>query len=179
MEIAKVPENEAARLQALREYAILDTLPEKDFEDITRIASEICQTPISLITLIDSERQWFKSKIGIENTETHRDHAFCAHALNAPNEILNVKDSREDTRFSGNPYVTGDPNVVFYAGVPLVNDEGFALGTICVIDQKPRELSEMQLNSLRALSNQVVKLFELRRANKLLIVIKIWSSLAI
>lgn len=168
MEIAKIPANERERLQALREYSILDTLPEKDFEDITKIASEICQTPISLITLIDEERQWFKSKIGIDGSETHRDHAFCAHALNEPDKILNVKDSREDKRFSDNPYVTGDPNVVFYAGVPLVNEDGYALGTICVIDKKPRELNEMQLNSLRALSNQVVHLFELRKANKLL-----------
>ena len=168
MEIAKIPANERERLQALREYSILDTLPEKDFEDITKIASEICQTPISLITLIDEERQWFKSKIGIDDSETHRDHAFCAHALNEPDKILNVKDSREDKRFSDNPYVTGDPNVVFYAGVPLVNEDGYALGTICVIDKKPRELNEMQLNSLRALSNQVVHLFELRKANKLL-----------
>lgn len=168
MAIAQIPDNEAERLNALREYSILDTLPEKDFEDITKIASEICQTPISLITLIDAERQWFKSKIGIDSAETHRDHAFCAHALNTPNEILNVKDSREDKRFADNPYVTGDPNVVFYAGVPLVNQDGYALGTICVIDQKPRELNEMQLSSLRALSNQIVHLFELRKANRLL-----------
>lgn len=167
MQVAAIPANETQRLQALREYSILDTLPEKDFEDITRIASEICQTPISLITLIDAERQWFKSAIGIDGTETHRDHAFCAHALNTPHEILKVKDSREDERFSGNPYVTGDPNVVFYAGVPLVNADGYALGTICVIDKKPRELNEMQLSSLQALSNQVVKLFELRKLNRL------------
>ncbi|ABG59571.1 sensor histidine kinase [Cytophaga hutchinsonii] len=169
MEIAAIPANEAQRLEALRAYSILDTLPEKDFEDITKIASEICQTPISMITLIDAERQWFKSKIGINDTETHRDYAFCAHALNKPDDILNVTDSREDNRFSDNPYVTGDPNVVFYAGVPLVNEDGYALGTICVIDNTPRELNEMQLNSLRALSNQVVKLFELRKANRLLI----------
>jgi signal transduction histidine kinase len=168
MEVAAIPANETERLQALKEYSILDTLPEKEFEDITRIASEICQTPISLITLIDEERQWFKSKIGIDGSETHRDQAFCAHALNKPDEILEVKDSREDKRFSGNPFVTGDPNVVFYAGVPLVNDDGYALGTICVLDRKPRELNDMQLNSLRALSNQVVKLFELRKAHRLL-----------
>ena len=169
MEIAAIPANEAERLQALREYSILDSLPEKDFEDITRIASEICQTPISLISLIDADRQWFKSKIGIDSTESSRDQAFCAHAINSPGEILNVKDSRLDKRFFDNPFVTGDPNAVFYAGVPLVNADGFALGTICVIDQVPRELDSSQLNLLRALSNQVVKLFELRKANRLLL----------
>ncbi|MGN6645167.1 MAG: sensor histidine kinase [Cytophaga sp.] len=166
MEIAAIPANEAERLQALREYSILDSLPEKDFEDITRIASEICQTPISLITLIDADRQWFKSKVGIDHTGSSRDQAFCAHAINAPDEILNIKDSRLDQRFFDNPFVTGDPNAVFYAGVPLVNADGFALGTLCVIDQVPRELDTSQLNLLRALSNQVVKLFELRKVNQ-------------
>lgn len=166
MEIAAIPANEAERLQALREYSILDSLPEKDFEDITRTASEICQTPISLITLIDADRQWFKSKVGIDHTGSSRDQAFCAHAINAPDEILNIKDSRLDQRFFDNPFVTGDPNAVFYAGVPLVNADGFALGTLCVIDQVPRELDTSQLNLLRALSNQVVKLFELRKANQ-------------
>ncbi len=166
MEIAAIPANEAERLQALREYSILDSLPEKDFEDITRIASEICQTPISLISLIDADRQWFKSKVGIDLTESSRDHAFCAHAIHTPDEILNVKDSRLDKRFFDNPFVTGDPNAVFYAGVPLVNADGFALGTLCVIDQVTRELDANQLNLLRALSNQIIKLLELRKAKK-------------
>jgi len=168
MEIPVLPVNEAERLQALREYSILDTLPEKDFEDITKIASEICQTPISLITLIDSERQWFKSNRGLNVTETPRDYAFCAHAINKPDSILTVKDSRTDVRFVDNPLVTGYPNVIFYTGVPLINADGFSLGTICVIDHKPRELNEMQLGSLRALSNQVVSLFELRKTNRML-----------
>ena len=169
MEIAKKPNNEAARLQALREYSLLDTLPEQDFEDITKIASEICQTPIALITLIDSDRQWFKSNHGLTVTETPRDYAFCAHAINTPNEILTVEDSRKDKRFADNPLVTGYPNVIFYAGIPLINPDGFSLGTICVIDNKPRELSEKQLDSLRALSNQVVNLFEFRKINKTLL----------
>lgn len=168
METAKIPNNEDERLHALREYSILDTLPEQDFEDITKIASEICQTPIALITLVDSDRQWFKSNHGLNVTETPRDYAFCAHAINNPNEILTVKDSREDIRFVDNPLVNGYPNVIFYAGVPLVNPAGFSLGTICVIDNKPRELSEKQLDSLRSLSNQVVRLFEFRRMNKML-----------
>lgn len=169
MEIAKVPDNEAERIQALREYSILDTSPEQDFEDITKIASEICQTPIALITLIDSDRQWFKSNHGLNVTETPRDYAFCAHAINTPNEILTVEDSRQDKRFADNPLVTGYPNVIFYAGIPLINPAGFSLGTICVIDHIPRELSEKQLDSLRALSNQAVKLLEFRKINKMLL----------
>lgn len=153
-------------MQVLREYSILDTLPEEEFEDITRIASAICDTPISLITLVDSDRQWFKSNRGLEVTETPRDLAFCAHAINAPHEIFHVKDSRKDDRFADNPLVTGAPHVIFYAGVPLVNPEGFALGTLCVIDEKPRELDEVQLQSLRSLSNQVSKLLELKRVNR-------------
>lgn len=166
MKIPNIPDNEIDRVQALRGYSILDTLPEQDFEDITKIASEVCQTPISLITLIDSDRQWFKSNHGLNVRETPRDYAFCAHAINRPDEILTVKDSREDDRFVDNPLVTGYPNVIFYAGVPLVNPEGFSLGTICVIDNKPRELTVSQLESLRALSHQVVKLFELKRSNE-------------
>ncbi len=166
MQTAPIPDNESERLEALQNYSILDTLPEQDFEDITKIASEICQTPISLITLIDSNRQWFKSHHGLDISETSRDYAFCAHAINTPEAIFEVKNSREDLRFADNPLVTGHPNVVFYAGVPLVNPEGFSLGTLCVIDSKPRELTEPQLQALRALSNQVVKLFEFKRINK-------------
>ena len=168
MKTPRIPDNEGERLQVLKEYSILDTLPERDFEDITKIASEICQTPISLITLIDSNRQWFKSNRGLNVTETPRDFAFCAHAINTPESILTVQDSRVDERFADNPLVTGYPHVVFYAGVPLINPEGFSLGTLCVIDNKPRVLSESQLESLRALSNQVVKLFELKKTNRLL-----------
>jgi len=169
MKIGKVPDNESERLKALKEYSILDSLPEQDFEDITRIASEICQTPISLITLIDTNRQWFKSNRGLNVTETPRDYAFCAHAINTPKSILTVNDSRKDERFFDNPLVTGYPNVIFYAGIPLINPEGFSLGTLCVIDNKPRELTETQLDSLRALSNQVVKLFEFRKTNAMLL----------
>ena len=166
MKIPITPDNEIERLQALREYSILDTLPEQDFDDITKIASEICQTPISLITLIDSNRQWFKSNHGLNVRETPRDYAFCAHAINNPYEILIVKDSREDDRFANNPLITGYPNVIFYAGIPLVNPAGFSLGTICVIDNEPRELTLNQLESLRALSRQVVNLFEFKKLNR-------------
>lgn len=167
MEIPKVTgNNEVERLQALRDYAILDTLPEQDFEDLTKIASEICQTPISLITFIDSERQWFKSSHGLDATETPRDNGFCALAIATPNEILTVKDSRDDSRFRDHPLVSGDPHIVFYAGVPLISPEGHPLGTICVIDKKPRELTTGQLDCLRALSHQVVKLLEFKRINE-------------
>ncbi|MDX2188327.1 MAG: GAF domain-containing sensor histidine kinase [Bacteroidota bacterium] len=163
-----IPQNERERLSALKEYAILDTLAEKEFDSITKIASEICQTPISLITLIDENRQWFKSKHGLEVTETPREYAFCAHAINEPESLLEVNDARQDIRFEDNPIVVGFPNVIFYAGVPLVNPQGYALGTLCVIDNKPRELSDNQIESLKSLSNLVVKLFELRKTNLLL-----------
>lgn len=157
------PSNEVERLEALESYGIMDTLPEEDFDDITRIASEICQTPISLITLIDKDRQWFKSKQGLKVSETPREHAFCAHAILDPQDIMIVPNPRDDVRFQDNPLVTGDPHILFYAGVPLVNPEGFALGTLCTIDQKVRQLNEQQLGSLKALANQVVAQLELRR----------------
>ena len=156
------PSNEAARLRALKRYNILDTLPEKDFDDITRIASEICQTPIATITLIDENRQWFKSKVGLVDQETSRDIAFCAHAILQPEEMLIVPDSREDERFRDNPLVTGEPWIQFYAGVPLVNPEGYPLGTLCIIDKETRQLTAQQITSLKALANQVVAQFELR-----------------
>lgn len=163
---AKLPENEDGRLKALKSYQILDTLSEKELDDLTALASQICETPISLITLIDEKRQWFKSRHGMSTTETPREYAFCAHAILNPNEILEVEDSRQDERFFDNPLVAdGNPPVVFYAGVPLVNGEGYSLGTLCVVDNKPKKLNEAQLISLKALANQVVLLFELRRKN--------------
>ncbi|WP_306349841.1 sensor histidine kinase [Flavobacterium sp. '19STA2R22 D10 B1'] len=165
----QIPLNENARLLALQNYSILDTLPEKEYDDITQLASEICQTPISLISLIDQNRQWFKSHRGLEVTETPREYAFCAHAIcDNSGEIFIVNDSRLDSRFNDNPLVIGEPHVVFYTGVPLINDEGLALGTLCVIDDKPKVLNEDQLKSLRSLSNQVVSLFELRKSKIIL-----------
>lgn len=157
------PKNEQARLNALKTYSILDTLPEQEYDDITLLASYITNTPVSLISLIDENRQWFKSKHGLRVESTPRDVAFCAHAINKQDEVMVVPDSRDDERFHDNPLVTGDPHVVFYAGVPLVNSEGHALGTLCVIDQKPRDLSSEQLNALKALSRQLMNLFELRK----------------
>jgi len=159
----QIPENEDGRVQALKSYHILDTLPEKDFDDLTRIAAEICQTPISLVSLIDENRQWFKSHHGLDATETPREYAFCAHAINHPDQTLIVSDASKDPRFFDNPLSIGEPYVKFYAGVPLTNPEGFPLGTLCVIDNKPKNLSQKQVEALKALANQVVSQLELRR----------------
>lgn len=164
MKTPEIPLNESARLIALKDYSILDTLPEKEYDDITQLASQICGTSISSISLIDEKRQWFKSKVGINVNETSKEFSFCGHAIMEPDAIFTVRDSRLDERFQDNPMVTGDPHVVFYTGVPLVSPEGFALGTLCVIDDQPKELNQDQLLSLKALSNQVVSLFELRKS---------------
>jgi len=154
--------DEQARLAALHRYRILDTEPEQRFDDLTLLASQICDTPISLITLIDSDRQWFKSKVGLDVDETSRGVAFCTHAIRQPG-IMQVPDATGDARFRDNPFVTGEPNIRFYAGAPLVTPEGHALGTLCVIDVKPRTLSDGQLRALDALRRQVESQLELKR----------------
>lgn len=150
----------------MRSYSILDTLPESDYDNITKIAAEICGTPISLISLIDDKRQWFKSHHGLDATETPKEYAFCGHAINTPNDVFIVQDARKDERFYDNPLVTGNPHVIFYAGVPLVSEAGLPLGTLCVIDHKPNLLSQSQISSLSALSNQVINLLELRKSKQ-------------
>ncbi|GAB3046160.1 GAF domain-containing sensor histidine kinase [Spirosoma pulveris] len=159
---------ESNRLDALRSYDILDTLPETDYDHITSLASQICETPISLISLVDENRQWFKSNLGISVRETPRQFSFCAHAILNPNEPLLVSDTRNDERFATNPLVTGEPHVVFYAGIPLIDTDGFPLGSLCVIDNKPRQLTSAQLTALKTLTNQVVNLLSLRKTNKAL-----------
>lgn len=161
MIIAQLPPTEAARLEALRQYNILDTVSEQAFDDLTLIASQICGTPIALISLVDEQRQWFKSRVGLAAQETPRDMAFCAHAILEP-DLFIVRNALEDERFATNPLVTGDPHVRFYAGAPLVTTAGDALGSLCVIDREPRELSSAQQEALQALSRQVMTQLELR-----------------
>lgn len=161
MTAAKKHPHEERRLESLRMLNILDTLPEKDFDDIILIASQICETPIALISLVDNERQWFKAKIGLNDNETPRDIAFCSHAI-LQDDLFIVPDATKDERFSENPFVTKDPNVRFYAGAPLISPNGFPIGTVCVIDSKPRTLTSKQRNALSALSNQVSRLLQLK-----------------
>jgi signal transduction histidine kinase len=168
MELPKIPDHESERLKALQSYDILDTLEEEDFNNLAKLASEICQTPISVISFVDSNRQWFKSAVGLNAKETSRDISFCGHAINNSNDILIIEDARNDLRFNDNPLVTGDPNIVFYAGTPLVDENGMALGTLCVIDSVPRKLSSAQLNTLQILSKSIVDLLKIRRQTKMI-----------
>lgn len=158
-----IPENEIERLDTLKAYKILDTLPEKDFDDIVRIASQICQTPISTITIIDENRQWFKAKSGIDGDGGPRELSFCAHAIVQPDRPFIIEDARQDERFSDNPLTVGSPYVVFYAGIPLVAENGHALGTLCVIDSSPRTLKDEQVVALKALASQAMGQLELRK----------------
>lgn len=166
MKTPEIPANEEQRLKSLYDYSLLDTFFEDEYDQITKLASNICGTPISLISLIDKDRQWFKSNIGLDVPETPRDFAFCAHAINSPHETFVIPDSRKDERFNDNPYVLNELNIVFYAGVPLVTDQNLALGTLCVIDREPRNLSHEKQEALETSATQVVKLFELRKKTK-------------
>ena len=153
---------ESRRIEALRLYAVLDTATEQAFDDLTRLAANICQKPISLVSLVDKERQWFKSRHGLDATETPRDHAFCAHTIQS-DKIMVVEDAHNDRRFASNPLVTGSPNIRFYAGAPLIVEDGQRLGTLCVIGRKPAKLSEGQIETLRVLGEAVVAQLELRK----------------
>lgn len=162
---ADYPLNEADRLQALKNYEILDTASQEIFDDYTWLASSICGTPIALISLVDIQRQWFKSRVGLEVSETPRDVAFCAHAI-LQNQIMEVPDTLKDERFQRNPLVEGDPKVRFYAGAPLTSAEGYNIGTLCVIDHEPRQLTEHQKEALLRLSRQVIKQMEVQQMLK-------------
>jgi signal transduction histidine kinase len=164
MVAAPKPENEVQRLQTLRDFEILDSAEEIEFDEIVALASKICESEISLISLIDESRQWFKAKVGLDGKETHRDLAFCAHAIH-DDKIMEVQDTHEDQRFFDNPLVLNDPRIRFYAGMPLETQDGYRLGTLCVIDSKPKKLNDHQRFALRILANQVIKLMELRIRN--------------
>jgi two-component system NtrC family sensor kinase len=158
---APIPDNDSARLSALREYAILDTLPEQAYDDLTELASFIGGTPISLISLVDKERQWFKSTQGLDAHETPRSQSFCAHTIPDARTLI-VEDALLDVRFADNPLVLGDSGIRFYAGAPLIDPHGHVLGALCIIDKIPRSLSTAQISALEALARQVMQLLESR-----------------
>jgi PAS domain S-box-containing protein len=168
MQSPPFPHNENERIDSLKSYQILDTLSEHEYDALTRLAAQICGTKIALITLIDENRQWFKSKVGLEVSETPRELSFCAHAINSPNDPFIIEDTRLDDRFKDNPIVQGNPGVIFYAGIPLVNEDDFALGTLCVVDDQPKKLTQEQLDGLKTLAQSVINLLELRKKNAIL-----------
>ncbi|MCB4797536.1 sensor histidine kinase [Neotamlana laminarinivorans] len=162
----ELPKNEKQRLQALKNYDILDTGPEYDLDNITELTASICDVPIAIITLLDSERNFFKSRIGIDFNESPRELSFCGHAIIQDNPIFIIEDATKDERFYDNPIIT-ENNVKFYAGVPLINPDGYALGTLCVYDSVPRQLNNTQQNALIILAKQVINVMELRLKNKI------------
>jgi len=168
MKVPIIPNNEVNRLNELYSFKVLDSFKEKDYDYITHLASQICRTKYALITLIDKDRQWFKSKCGLSIQETHRDVSFCGHAIVENEEVFIVEDARESNIFFDNPLVINNPNIVFYAGIPLLSENGFALGTLCVFHDDLVKLSEEQLYSLKGLANQVMNLLNLRKSNLIL-----------
>jgi GAF domain-containing protein len=162
---APVPANEIKRLKVLWQYEVLDTVPEEVFDDLTELAARICEAPIALISLVDEKRQWFKAKVGLSVNETSRDVSFCTHAINQT-DLFIVPDATADARFANNPLVTSDPKIRFYAGAPLITPDGYALGSLCVIDKVSRELRHEQKQALRILARHVVSQLELRRRSR-------------
>lgn len=157
-----ITNNEEQRLAALKSFNILDSAPEVLYDDIVALASVICETPIALVTLIDSDRQWFKAKVGVDVIETNRDISFCAHAIHDV-KVLEINDATLDKRFADNPFVTDGPKIRFYAGAPLVTSDGLALGTLCVLGKNPKKLTEQQTKALEALARQVTSHIETRK----------------
>lgn len=158
------PLNEADRLEVLEAYRLMDTEPERAYDDIVGIAAHICQTPIAAVTLLDQDRQWFKAKVGLDADQTTRDEAFCSYTI-LGSDVMVVSDATDDDRFSANPLVTGDARIRFYAGAPLTTPSGHNLGSLCVIDREPRALGSEQLEALQSLARLVVDQFELRQVS--------------
>ncbi|EEF59484.1 GAF domain-containing protein [Pedosphaera parvula] len=159
---APIPKNEKQRLEVLWQYEVLDTIPEVVFDELTELAAHICEAPVALITLVDENRQWFKSKVGIDLNQTSRDISFCAHAI-LHEDVLVVADASKDKRFAKNPLVVSEPRIRFYAGAPLITPDGQALGTLCVLDKKPHKITPDQKRALEILSRHVMTQLELRR----------------
>jgi len=164
---AAPPSIEAARIAALNRYAILDTEPEQSFDDLVILAAYVCKTPMAMLSLVDEHRQWFKSKVGVQVRETPREVSICSHAIQQE-DLFVVPDTSEDPRFRENVLVVGEPRIRFYAGAPLINEDGFALGTLCVVDREPRELDEDQRSALMSLSRLALAQMELRQNLRLL-----------
>jgi GAF domain-containing protein len=160
--VTQVSQSESKRLKVLWQYDVLDTVPEEVFDDLTELAARICEAPIALISLVDEDRQWFKSKVGVTVNETSRDVSFCAHAIRQEGLFI-IPDATKDQRFAHNPLVTSDPKIRFYAGATLITPDGHALGTLCVIDKVPRSLRSDQRQALRVLARHVMTQLELRR----------------
>lgn len=159
--------SESARVAALDRYAILDTEPEQSFDDLVLLASHVCKTPMAMLSLVDDHRQWFKSVVGVQVRETPRDVSICAHAIRQ-SQLFIVPDTLEDARFRQLPMVVEEPHIRFYAGQPLVNEDGYALGTLCVVDRQPRELDESQKQALESIGRLALKQMELRQNLQLL-----------
>ena len=160
--------NEKKRLKVLWQYEVLDTVPEELFDDLTELAARICEAPIAMISLVDEKRQWFKSRIGTDVRETSREVSFCSHAIRQ-SDLFIVPDATLDKRFARNPLVTSEPRIRFYAGAPLITPDGYALGTLCVLDKSPRQLRQEQKQALTILARHVVSQLELRRRSRELV----------
>lgn len=165
------PSNESKRLKVLWQYEVLDTVPEEMFDDLTELAAAICGAPIALVSLVDEDRQWFKSSQGLSQRETSRDISFCAHAI-CQSGVFIIPDARRDARFKDSPMVREEPKIRFYAGSPLITPDGYALGTLCVLDKKPRKLNAFQVRALELLARVVVTQLELRRHARVPVIIK-------
>lgn len=156
---------EAKRIKSLKEYEVLDTLPEKEFDELVELAAEVYGVPVSYISLMDSERQWFKSMIGLSINEAQRNHSFCNYTIMNPDKVNVVKDATKDERYKDNPYVTQEPHIQFYAGISLKSKDNLPIGTLCVVDYKPRKFDEAQERLLRGIAQRIMNLLEMRKNN--------------